>query len=675
MRYLKSALPIVLLLISSVNSIALSDKKYQRLIMKADRYYENFAYSKAVEIYEKAIQLKQEEEEIFDMQSALKIADSYRLMNKPISAEKWYEKVTRDELWSDQDRMNYAQVLLKNGKDKAATDIIKQISSPGLADIERLKNVENVEKYFVDSLAYFVENLNINSEEGDFSPTYYEDGLVFVSNRPSKRLSQSTYYWDDTYFLDLYISKNSEGVEQLPEPMSKRINSVFHEGPAAFINENKTIVFTRNNFNLGESKTSTDGVVKMKLFISDMTKSGNWSKPEELPFNSDEYTTSSPSFTLDEKVMYFHSDMPGGKGKSDIYKVTYSDGAWGQPENLGSLINTPEEDMFPFISADNILYFASTGHPGIGGLDIYKIDLNEEQPEVINMGYPINTYKDDFGLIIKNKKGYLSSNRDGGKGSDDIYGFELYIHQLNAVLIDSKTKEKITGHIEAKNSNTSEVIVDQYKTNSITFDSYRGKTFALLGESDGYHARSINFFTGDIPIDNEHFTVEIALDRINLKGDIILVKNYGQEDQLVDIRESIAQFDGGLDALKADFASNYYDINSFYQLSAVYYDFDQSSIRTDAANDLDQLVQVLNNFPSLSVTLSGHTDIRGPKWYNEKLSKRRVDAAQQYLVTAGISTDRIITDYAGELKPVEKCETCSEEAHQLNRRTEIYLNF
>ncbi|MFZ9046290.1 MAG: OmpA family protein [Cyclobacteriaceae bacterium] len=649
-------------------------KKHQRLIMKADRLYDNFAYSKAVTVYEKAVDLKQEENDLFDMQSALKIADSYRLMNKPVSAERWYDRVTEDELWTDEDKMNYAQVLLKNGKDVAAKGIISQIKSPGLADIERLKKVEDVEKYFTDSLAYLVKNLDINSEEGDFAPTYFEDGLVFVSNRPTKGLSQSTYYWDDTYFLDLYYTKNSEEAESLPEPMSKRINSIFHEGPAAFINNDNTIIFTRNNFNLGESKTSSDGVVKMKLFTSNRSATGRWEKPLELPFNSDEYTTSSPSFSEDEKTMYFHSDMPGGTGNSDIYKVSYTDGEWGAPVNLGDLINTKEDEMFPFISSEQILYFASTGHPGIGGLDIYKIDLNDPDAQVENMGYPINTAKDDFGLIIDDKTGYLSSNRDGGKGSDDIYGFKLYIHQLNVILLDEETLEPLTGLISAKALINEEINFEEENTNQLSFSTYRGKTFNLKGQSEGYYDNSFDFFSGNIPYEAESYTVEIPLKKIKLKGDIVIVKNYGHEDQILDIREETVAYDGTLEELKSEFETDYCDIDKLFELSAIYYDFDKCEIREDAAEGLDDLINVLENYQDLKVTLSGHTDIRGSRSYNERLSRDRVESAREYLLAKGIPEDRIVADYFGELNPVEDCGSCTEIAHQLNRRTEIYLS-
>ena len=655
-----------------INVYGISDKKYQRMIMKADRFYENFAYSKAVELYEKAIALK-EEESILDMQAALKIADSYRLMNQPISAEKWYGRVTKEDLMSDQDLMNYAQVLLKNGKDAQARKIVASISAPDVANIERLKSANDVSKFYTDSLAYFVENLNINSMEADFSPTYYEDGLVFVSNRPNKRLNQSTYYWDDTYFLDLYYSNNDGGIESEPEAMTKRINSIFHEGPAVFIENDSKIIFTRNNFNLGESATSSDGIVKMKLFMAEKMNNGKWSKPVELPFNSNEYTTSSPTFSADEKTMYFHSDMPGSLGKSDIFKVSYIDGKWGSPENMGPEVNTAEEEMFPFIADDNTLYFASTGLPGIGGLDIYKINLDDPSSRVTNMGFPINTYRDDFGLIMEGKTGYLSSNRDGGRGSDDIYRFTIYTYEINVRLIDADTKESLTGSISVFDKNNEELLAGSTSAESVAFISFRGKTLNLLGVSEGYQQNEFEFNTANIDLNTESYTIDIPLMPKSIPTDIIWVHNHGQEDQVLDLRDQIAFYSGTLDELKSDYAKTYHVLRELYEVSAIYYDFDKSSIRSDASEGLDGLIEVLNTYQDLNVQLTAHTDNRGSNSYNERLSVRRVNAAKDYLLKGGIAENRIRVDYKGELKPVEQCDTCSEASHQLNRRTEIYL--
>jgi outer membrane protein OmpA-like peptidoglycan-associated protein len=651
-----------------------TEKKYERLIQKADRYYQNFVYTKAVEVYEKAIELKEEDQSVFDVESALKIADSYRLMNQPISAEKWYQKVVDREIMTDQDKMNYAQVLLKLGKDNNAKSVIDNMNNADLADIDRLKSIDELGSFYTDSMAYFIENININSEEADFSPAYYQDGIAFVSNRPNRKLNQNTYYWDDSYFLDLYYTSDVDGVNSKPEVMSKRINSIFHEGPSVFIEDDQKIIFTRNNFSLGESHTSTDGIVKMKLYTAEKLKNGKWSKPTELPFNDDDYTTSSPTFSPDGQTMYFHADLPGTVGKTDIFKVSYLNDEWGTPESLGDIINTTEDEKFPFVGEDNTLYFASAGHSGIGGLDIYKVNLDDPSLEVTNMGFPVNTQKDDFGLIIDGNQGYLSSNRDGGKGSDDIYKFIIYIYDLQANIIDEDTKELLTGTLDVYDKGADEIVAQVENGSSVSFQSYRGRNLVLKGSSEGYLDGTMDFFTGDIPLESMSYSIDLEMKRPNLKGDIIVVDNYGREKQVIDARETIATYDGSVDDLKADFEKEYYNVKNLFELTAVYYDFDKSNIRKDAAEGLDDLVDVLESHKELKVTLSGHTDIRGPRWYNERLSKSRVDSARAYLLSKGISEDRIITDYKGELNPVEACKNCSEDAHQLNRRTEIYLS-
>ncbi len=647
-------------------------KKVQRLIAKGDKAFDNFVYVKAVDYYEKAL----DEKAKFDAEVSLKIADSYRLMNKPRSAEPWYAKVEDTEVMTEQDLMNYAQILLRNGKDQKAKEISSQIKVLDLSKFERLKKIDNVEIYYADSAAYYVENMNINTPESEFSPTYLDDGFVFVSNRDRDGvIKQATYGWDDTYFLDLYYAKVEDGKILEPEPMTKRINTIFHEGPAVFFDDGNKLIFTRNNFNLGEERTSVEGVNMLKLYYTEKDKKGKWGKPTTLPFNSDDYSVGHPTFDDASQTLYFASDMPGGQGNSDIYKVKYLDGKWGTPENLGDKINTIEDELFPFIGEDGDLYFASEGHPGIGGLDVYAVNLEDESSEVKNMGYPINTPDDDFAMIIDGKVGYLSSNRLGGRGYDDIYKVYLYKYDITARLVDFDSGEELDGSIVATDLKDESALAETEDEGKVYFNIIRGKEIKFSGAKDGYKSNELSFSTLDIPLEADSFVVDIPLRKPNLFADVIRVTSPTSLD-LFSNDEALRFFDGSMEELKKDLDAKYYKIADIYDVESIYYDFDKANIREDAQQSLDALVEVLNKFEDFTVQLGAHTDSRGSNTYNDYLAKRRVKAAYDYLIENGVKAERISTGSFGEEELLNDCGDgvpCNKQQHQLNRRTEVRL--
>lgn len=666
LRFISFAIVIV------VNVSFSSPKKEARLKLKADRLFDNFAYSKAVDLYEKvAVESEQLREE-----SYLKIADSYRLMNKPLSAENWYQKLEGSSILTTQDRMNFAQVLLKNGKDHEAERIISKLNQDEISLINRLRNVDNIEIFFTDSSAYFVENMNINSVESDFSPAYFEEGIVFVSNRKNWRLNQSTYYWDDSYFLDLYYAKaEQDEVTSEPEPLTKRINTIFHEGPAAFYENDSKVIFTRNNFNLGEERTSVEGVNKLKLYYSEKGSNGKWEKPVALPFSDDNYSVGHPTITADGKTMFFAADLPGTVGKADIWKTELIDGQWGTPINLGDQVNTIENELFPFIDITGVLYFASEGHSGIGGLDIYKVDLKGSDLTPQNMGYPVNTKDDDFGMIFHGKEGYLSSNRAGGKGNDDIYKYTIYSYDMKARLVDSQSGETLSGNISVNRVHDNSEVVKGENTTDVAFSALRGHVFLLAGAVAGYTPNSFQFDSKQIPLEADDFVVDIPMTKVNRKGDILVVRNYNSADQVFAITDlGFKFFPGTKEMLEDTFKANYIDLVNTYLISSINYDFDKHNIRQDAKSKLDVLSEIMVSYIDVKVELASHTDTRGSVSYNERLSKRRAEAAKSYLIEKGIDESRLTIKYFGKEKPIA-CDgkDCDEALHERNRRTEIRI--
>ena len=645
-----------------------SDSKYKKLITKADCYFDGFVYPRAVDLYTKAFEEKDE----FDLYAALQIADSYRRMNKPVSAEKWYAKLDERNLLEEQDLINYSGILLQNGKDEKAEEVVSELDAESKLNLKRLKEISKIQNFYLDSAGYALNHMDINSDQNDFSPAFYEDGLVFSSNRKTKKLGQNTYYWDNTYFLDLFYVEL--GSEEAPEPITGKINTMFHEGPAVFFNDDQQVIFTRNNFNLGERGFSDEGVNLLNLYEAKRKKNGKWGKALPMKFNGDNFSTGHPTLSADGKTLYFASDRSGTYGKADIYKSTLVNGEWSEPVNMGDVINTMEDELFPYIDKDNILYFASQGHPGIGGLDVYRVDLNAENPEVVNMGYPVNTSSDDFGLIVSGDLGYVASNRAGGLGSDDIYEVEILRPVIKTRLVDEETKELVAGDIKAVNTLDNSVVLDDHNVaESKITGILRGRSLLIAAAAPGYDAKEVTFNSSIIPKGQLEYTLDILLAAPFTPGSLLLVKNPGSESVFT-LLEDVSAYEGSLADAKDYYEENRISLDKIYEVKSILYDFDKSNIRLDAAEQLDKLVEVLNKYPELTVELSSHTDSRGSNGYNERLAQRRANSAQAYLIEKGIDKDRIEIRSFGENQLLNNCQngaSCDEDSHQQNRRTEV----
>lgn len=604
-------------------------KKYDRTIGKANGLYADFAFVRAIEEYKKASKISDHEIDFLN----LRIADSYRLINDTDEAFDWYNKVDGKPIMTKQDKANYAQVLILHGDYRKAKQVANEIGT----SIERIDQAERTSEIKIDTAAYFTENLIINSAEADFSPTFYKDGIVFVSSREIDRLlPQNKYYWDESFFLDLYYTQNVDSTEDYFSSFSKRINTIYHEGPTVFYADDKKMIFTRNNFNKGRRTLSDDGINHLKLFYSNVLPENNkWSKPTELPFNSDDYSVGHPSISSDETRLYFASDMPGTYGRTDIFYSDFVNGAWGTPQNLGLQVNTQAEEMFPYIYQDTILYFASKGHLGLGGLDIYRVNLKDVNATPENMGAPLNSQFDDFGLIRKGNKGYYSSNRPGGKGNDDIYRF-IYTEIIPSYIVVIKALNAETGELieDAMVSVTDSLSGQLVTTQRLSDSTYYYRTlenlsYSSLARHPEYFSNGISFSIGeDLPVDTLYF--EIPMEKI--------------------------------------------EIGKAIELENIYYDLDKSDIRADAAIELNKLVTILVDNPDIKIELSSHTDSRGSDSYNQRLSQRRAESAVAYIISQGISELRITAKGYGETRLVNQCSNgveCSKEEHQRNRRTEF----
>jgi hypothetical protein len=396
-----------------------SEKILQK-ITKADQLFNDAYYEEAIEAYREIVSFESD-----NTDAQLRIAESYlKLQNTQEARREYKQSLDKADLkipvsFAPYHLYNYAEILLSDGQTEDALrwfELYKQAYPADSRSDRKIEGICQLEKLKTNDAGHEIEPLAVNSKFPDFSPAFYEDGLVFVSGRTEEAKSNTQT------FLDLYFtSLQSEGAA--PQKFSDVINTDFHEGPAVFYENNRKVLFTRNNLN-GKLKSSEEKVIiHLQIFQSEKNSDGTWKAPALISINNKDYSIGHPAISTDGQHLYFSSNMPGGLGGTDLYVSDWLNNAWSKPENLGEAINTEGNEMFPFLQGDTVLYFASNGHAGFGGLDVYRFSPLRNNVE--NLGYPVNSPKDDFGLILNaiGDTGYFSSNRNAEPLSrnDDIY--------------------------------------------------------------------------------------------------------------------------------------------------------------------------------------------------------------------------------------------------------------
>lgn len=633
------------------NTILAQDEK----VKKATESYDEYSYVDARELYLNLAEKGVKTEELFS-----KLGDSYYFTAEYTEAAKWYEKLFSDE------------VVLKPGKSIDAeyyfryAQSLKSIGKYGPADAQmekfynlrsndsrasRFKKDRNyLEEIEKNSGRYSISSVAFNSELQDFGPSFYGDKLVFSSNRENVT-GNLTHNWNDQPFLDLFVVENAQDSVPNIQRFTNKLNTQYHESTSVFTQNGSVVYFTRNNYSKKKKLRKDDaGTTKLKLFRSVRTDD-QWSKPEELPFNSDQFSTAHPALSPDESTLYFASDRPGTTGLSDIWKVAIlDDGGFGEPINLGDVINTEGRETFPFVTASNELFYASDGHTGLGGLDIFIAPLSAQGnvTETYNAGKPLNSTKDDFGFIYNDQKGigYFASNRDGGLGNDDIYSIKKEIippcyQTITGIVKDSDTKKIIAGAtVELKNlENEILATVTSDANGQFNFDGRPCETpFLIRATKDSYEMSEGPISTNDEP-----------------DGTV-------QKDLYL---KPLLQIKVGDDLAKV------------LNLNPIYFDFDKAYIRPDAAIELEKVIAVMKEYPTLKIDVRSHTDSRGRDAYNLNLSQRRNTSTKNYIINEGvIDSSRISGRGYGETQPVNQCTNgvrCSDEEHQLNRRSEFII--
>ena len=477
---------------------------------------------------------------------------------------------------------------------------------------------------------------NINTTQSGFTPVLYEDKLIYATakTRDTEKKLKFPY-------LNLYKTKLTNGLPQgTSEQFSINLNTEANESSAVFTKDGKTMYFTRNNMRKGKFVRDKEGISRLKIYRSRL-KGGKWGPAEDLSFNSDAYSTAHPALDSTESYLYFSSDMPGTYGASDLFKVKINkNGSFGSPENLGPNINTEAKESFPFLAVDGVLHFASDGHPGLGGMDIFKYD--EKLKKVVNLGAPVNSQADDFSFVTNADAtyGYLASNRSGGAGQDDIYALKL---------ANANCEKTITGWVKEEGTNNT------ISEANILFIGDGGKELLTVTTmADGS-------FTATLPCQEE---LTIIAGKNGYRQGTFEVVNFDEQHN-----EPITITIGNNGATGTDLVK-------LLQLDPIYFDLNSSYLRYDAYPNLDKVVNYLKEHPEVVLEIGSHTDSREEDAYNLWLSNRRAKRTLEYIIGKGIASNRLTAKGYGETRLVNNCSnnsTCSEDAHQQNRRSEFII--
>lgn len=641
----KAQILFILFTISAIGVTLAQDK----LVAKGNEKYEEYSFRPAIDIYKKVL-----DRGFFSADLLKKLGNSYYFNSDYKEAAETFKKLILEfpnEI-APEDYFKYAQTLKTLGDYEGSNKVMSQFTA--LTSSDARANAFTEERDYLaeikaNSGRYDITPFEYNSVYSEFAPAFYKEGLIFSSDRDTGNFARYRHTWNAKYFLDLY-KVNSDSVSMnVVTKFGEDINTRLHESASVVTKDGETLYFTRNNYVQGKYVKDEKGIIRLKIFRARMID-GIWGEIEELPFNNSGYSIANPVLSPDEKTLYFASDMPGTFGLSDIFMVSINnDGTFSTPENIGANINTEARETFPFVTDNEILYFSSDGHPGLGGLDVFATNIKRKDfsGKVLNAGEPINSRRDDFSFIFDelSKEGYMASNREGGLGEDDIYKF------LEKEPLVFECVQKISGTVRDKISNS--VLV--------------GATVKVINEN------------------NE----EILSDITNSEGDYNLVLDCNQGNFVRALMEGYVPFEEYIGVsngkpkiidfyLERDFITAGFgdDLAKLLQLSTIYFDFNKYNIRQDSKVEVEKVIAAMEKYPSLKIQVNSHTDSRGPAAYNLWLSQKRAQATINYMISKGIDSDRLASDGFGEIKLINDCYDgikCSSEKHDLNRRSEFII--
>ena len=638
--------------VALLSSTSLLFAQPEKELEKANEMYKNFSYVDAIKIYERIAQKGFVNQEMLES-----LGNSYYYNAEYKKALPWYEQLFEEGKYKVKPEYyyRYAQTLKSVGDytqaDKMMAKFVEltNANDTRAALFEENKDYQTVIKN--NSGRFQLNNASINTENSEYGTALYRDKIVFAAATNAKKAKRGVSQWTGESFYDLYEAEHFDQKLGNRKPFSSTINTQFNESTPVFTKDGNTVYFTRNNYVNRKLGTDVENTILLKILRATKDKNGNWGNIVEVPFNSDQYNVAHPALSPDEKYLYFASDMPGSFGNSDIFRVEIlGDNQYGTPENLGNIINTAGRESFPYISKENVLYYSSDGIPGLGGLDIFAVKFNADgyTSKPVNIGMPGNSADDDFCFVFNSdtKVGFLTSNRPGGKGKDDIYSFHedkplLFFceKKIKGVVKDAKTKAIIANAKVVLSDKVMKELDTQQSKNDGTFTFEKvncNDTHCYLrGEKQKYETAEVN-----VTIGKDEIVYELLLN----PREVAIKK--------------------GMDLAKV------------FEIKEIKFDYNKANIRPDAAVELTKIVEVMREYPKMKIDIRSHTDSRGADSYNLKLSDRRAKSTLDWIVKQGIDKKRLKAKGYGETRLVNGCSNgvpCTEEEHQENRRSEFIV--
>ncbi|MCV2487255.1 OmpA family protein [Flavobacterium sp. SH_e] len=702
---------LVIIFVFSIQFINAQDQELAR----AKRFFDKTYYSEAIVLYQKLADEKPSQEVIKNL------ADSYFYTNDLVKAQRYY-RLLISNYNNDLDReyyFRYAQTLKATNKYDDANANLKEYYSKS-ANSEDSANFENDLKTLENVTAigkrFEIKNLAINTPNSEFGAVKYGDNLVYAGVKLKPGLFDKKFKWDNETYLNIVAIplKNINSTDSIVHYFAKELKTGMHESNAIFTKDGKTMYFTRNNSKNGKKKKDDNKISNLQIFKAELVE-GKWTNIIALPFNSPNYSVEHPALSADEKVLYFASDMPGSIGSFDIYSVNINKGAFDTPKNLGPQINTNKREQFPFASADNKLYFSSDGHLGYGSLDVFVSEITgNEYSKPINVGLPLNSNLDDFAFYIDSntKEGFFASNREGGKGGDDIYQFketkdlivedckqfiagtiidvdtQLALENATVLLQDSenKTLNTITTSADGKFNFTvgceTSYKVSAFKENytnaskALTLDKTRDKV------NDGsLSLRSLEVIKQEEKqIAENKRKQEILIEEENKKKEALAAIQLKEKEKKAKEAAIVAAEVKKNEKVK-EILANEKDVvkdkdRLIIKTDPIYFDYNMWYIRKESKVVLGRVVELMKKYPEMKIEIGSHTDSRGNAKFNEDLSQKRANSTREFIIQSGVDAKRVTAKGYGESVPIVKCKTdesCSEEDHELNRRSEFVI--
>jgi len=630
-----------LILLAAVMLISSCNYTYYLNSGKED--YDNLMYAEAKGKFNIAIQKKPESYESLRMLAlTLQKMKDYEGSERAFELAMNFPQVTLD------DKYNYATLLMSHDKHGEAEVIFREYLIQRPSDevaLAMLESCQFIELFKDDTMLFMIEALPMMENFSMFSPVTYEDGIVYTAERPVKKGANP---WTGNSYNDIYFSKSVDGSFSGQQALAGVFNGKYNDGPIAFNADQDYAVFTRSYSSKNGNKREKNEQNFNNLWLYSAEKvNDEWTTAKELPFNSEDYSCMHPALSKAGDSLYFSSDMDGGQGQLDLYLTTFNGMEWSEPANLGAVINTAANDVFPSVGPSDEFYFSSNGHPSLGSLDIFKTEnVKGVWRKPRNLNYPINSTNDDFSytFISGDSTGFFASNRDG---VDKIYQFrkrpsgKVYIHGVTM----NADKSVLAGvQIILMDMQTGEIIRDLTtgEGGSFELELQPDRLYKIEGKKEGYFTKTYERSTVDQYEDED---VELVFEM--------------KELIVTDPNSNFALDDKGI-----------------YEIENIYYDYNSDIIRADAALEMDNVIQMMFDNPTVYIELHSHTDARGTDEYNTELSQRRALSAKAYMVMSGVAPNRIGTKGYGESRILNKCKNeveCTDEEHEENRRTEFIV--